>query len=307
MKLKTLTSTTLLCLLSFVNCYGATEEDLLFSYGLISKNPETSITKESLEDLYTKYNSYKDLYYSKLTEEKIAPILYSEYKSVEDSIDLNSLEKQKDDLETLLVAAVNADADIEDIFEIEDEYIKLQKEVDTATNTLKEAYDKYMLASIMESNKDVNEDMFYQYKNTYEGSLRIYAQYLNQYDIGEIKDLEYPIQGSTISTPYGSAKRGDSIINHKGIDFKASNSTQVNSVFNGIVCKVGTDKDLGNYVIISHGFNIQTLYGHLANITVKEHESIQKGSKIGNVADNTYCHFALYLQKVNSDPSRLFK
>jgi murein DD-endopeptidase MepM/ murein hydrolase activator NlpD len=288
-------------------CYASTEEDLLFDYGLISSKAENPITKESLSDLYVTYNSYKDMYYSKVAEEKIAPILYAEYENTEKSLDVDSLTEKKSDLEELLVAAVNADADIDEIFSIEEDYVKARDELNEATAALKDAYDKYVLASIIESDDTITEDMFYQSKNTYEGSLKIYAQYLNQYDIGQTSKIAYPVPDSKISTVYGTTKRDDTLINHKGIDFLATDNTQVNSALNGIVCKIGESEELGKYVIVSHGFNIQTLYGHLDTIDVKAHQSIKQGAKIGNLKPNSYCHFALFLQKVNSDPSRLFK
>ncbi|WP_239027828.1 M23 family metallopeptidase [Geomonas subterranea] len=67
--------------------------------------------------------------------------------------------------------------------------------------------------------------------------------------------------------------------------------------------------DLGIYgqcVIIDHGLGLQTLYGHLSRIAVKEGEEVRKGDIIGDTGDTglaggDHLHFGVMIsgQEVN--------
>ena len=51
----------------------------------------------------------------------------------------------------------------------------------------------------------------------------------------------------------------------------------------GTVISAGYMGGLGNCIVIDHGNNLQTVYGHLSEIKVKEDQKVVRGQYIGNV------------------------
>ncbi len=70
---------------------------------------------------------------------------------------------------------------------------------------------------------------------------------------------------------------------HPGIDFKGSLGDQVKCTASGKVIFAGWFGGYGNCVRIQHGNNLETLYGHLSKITVKEGQSVNVGDVVGAV------------------------
>lgn len=60
---------------------------------------------------------------------------------------------------------------------------------------------------------------------------------------------------------------------HAGMDFSANTGTPVYATANGTVTFTGWKQGYGNTVIIDHGYNYRTLYGHEQN----RHQTGQKG------------------------------
>jgi murein DD-endopeptidase MepM/ murein hydrolase activator NlpD len=67
---------------------------------------------------------------------------------------------------------------------------------------------------------------------------------------------------------------------HNGIDLAARHDT-VFSIMNGIVTKVGNNPFLGNYILITHPDDVQSVYGHLSVIAVLPDEQVRAGQPIG--------------------------
>ena len=70
---------------------------------------------------------------------------------------------------------------------------------------------------------------------------------------------------------------------HSGMDFRGKTGDIVKSTANGKVSFAGVKGGYGNCVIIDHGYNLQTLYGHFSKINVKEGQEIKTGSIVGLV------------------------
>ncbi len=101
---------------------------------------------------------------------------------------------------------------------------------------------------------------------------------------------------------------------HLGIDLASLSHAKVPAANRG---KVVYADDLGIYgqcIIIDHGMGLQTLYGHLSRIGVKEGEEVKKGDIIGDTGDTglaggDHLHFGVVVsgQEVNPiewwDPS----
>jgi murein DD-endopeptidase MepM/ murein hydrolase activator NlpD len=99
---------------------------------------------------------------------------------------------------------------------------------------------------------------------------------------------------------------------HSGIDIVVNMGTPVKAAMDGRVADVGWNANYGNYVILSHGGGLQTLYGHLSSYSVKVGQSVNQGAVIalsGNTGYSTgpHLHFGVYRNGVMSNPLKLLK
>jgi murein DD-endopeptidase MepM/ murein hydrolase activator NlpD len=81
------------------------------------------------------------------------------------------------------------------------------------------------------------------------------------------------------SNPFGSSGRES----HKGLDIRAPNGSPVKCTAEGKVVFAGYRVGYGNLVVISHGEEYQTYYGHLSEILVKEGQEVKVSTFIGKV------------------------
>lgn len=68
---------------------------------------------------------------------------------------------------------------------------------------------------------------------------------------------------------------------HKGIDIDLVTGDDVMAMFNGKVRSARYFKGLGKAVVIRHANGLETVYGHLSKISVKENDTITAGTVIG--------------------------
>ena len=95
--------------------------------------------------------------------------------------------------------------------------------------------------------------------------------------------------------------------NHLGIDLASLSHAKVPAANHG---KVVYADDLGIYgqcVIIDHGLGLQTLYGHLSRIGVKEGDEVKKGDIIGDTGDTglaggDHLHFGVVVSGEEVNP-----
>jgi murein DD-endopeptidase MepM/ murein hydrolase activator NlpD len=83
---------------------------------------------------------------------------------------------------------------------------------------------------------------------------------------------------------------------HPGIDFKGERGDAAKCTANGKVVFAGWYGGYGNCVRISHGNDLETLYGHLSRITVKVGQEVIAGQKIGEIGSTghstgTHLHY----------------
>ena len=94
-----------------------------------------------------------------------------------------------------------------------------------------------------------------------------------------------PLEGTITSSfgfrsnPFGGGGRES----HKGLDISAPYGRPVKCTAEGKVVFAGYRGDYGNLVIISHGEEYQTYYGHLSEILVKEGQEVKVSTFIGKV------------------------
>ena len=100
--------------------------------------------------------------------------------------------------------------------------------------------------------------------------------------------LGLPIQGMKhghISSHFGprSSPGGFGSTYHQGLDIAFPTGTKVLACEDGTVISAGYMGGLGNCIIVDHGNNLHTVYGHLSEIKVKEGQKVVRGQYIGNV------------------------
>ncbi len=113
-----------------------------------------------------------------------------------------------------------------------------------------------------------------------------------------------PVSG-TVTSRFGT-RWGKS---HKGVDIGADKGTPIKAVAAGTVtvAQYGYSGGYGNYVMISHGNGIQTLYGHCNSLNVSEGQSVSQGQVIAYVGNtgNSYgnhLHLEIRINGVAQNP-----
>ncbi len=95
-----------------------------------------------------------------------------------------------------------------------------------------------------------------------------------------------PVKGKLLNN-FGRER--DKIYNtyivHNGVSIRVRKGTPVRSVFNGRVLYTGTLDGYGNIIIIGHGMNYHSLYGHLDEIISNTGKTVRSGQIIGRSGD----------------------
>lgn len=94
---------------------------------------------------------------------------------------------------------------------------------------------------------------------------------------------------------------------HTGLDLATAEGTPIASVLPGIVAKQGYNDKSGNFVIVSHGSGVETLYAHCSKITAADGAYVRAGETIalvGSTGDSTgpHLHIELAIDGVKMDP-----
>lgn len=129
--------------------------------------------------------------------------------------------------------------------------------------------------------------------------------------------LGMPIVDYTrISSPFGTRIHPVTGVKkvHTGIDFAAPKGTDIFAAESGVVILAQSWSGYGNAVIIDHGNNLWTLYGHIRDggTLVSEGETVKKGQKIAEVgmtgtATGYHLHFEVRINGNPVNPSSYLK
>lgn len=68
---------------------------------------------------------------------------------------------------------------------------------------------------------------------------------------------------------------------HGGLDISARHGTPIYAPAPGTVAFAGRKGEYGNAIIVDHGQDIRSLYGHLAKVAVKSGQTVERGAVIG--------------------------
>ncbi len=95
---------------------------------------------------------------------------------------------------------------------------------------------------------------------------------------------------------------------HTGIDIGAPMGATITATAAGRVIFAGWEGGYGNTIIIDHGGQTSSLYGHCSQIFVSENQDVQRGQAIGAVgatgdATGPHLHFEIRINGVAVDPT----
>lgn len=136
---------------------------------------------------------------------------------------------------------------------------------------------------------------------------------MNSFDLkkalGEL--FIFPVSGR-LTSPYGY--RNDPFTGkrmmHYGIDLANMTGTPVRATLDGKVLMCGYSSVYGNYIILRHQGNYQSLYAHLEKFRVKEGETVVQNQIIGDMGNTgrstgSHLHFSIYHKQKPVDPLTL--
>lgn len=113
-----------------------------------------------------------------------------------------------------------------------------------------------------------------------------------------------------VSSPYGYRKRFGRM--HKGVDISLHIGDTVRAAFDGRIRITNYEaKGYGNYVVVRHTNDLETVYGHLSKFLVKNDQYVKAGDPIalgGNTGRSTgpHLHFETRYMGYAINPAAIF-
>ncbi|HEX7281879.1 MAG TPA: peptidoglycan DD-metalloendopeptidase family protein [Vicinamibacterales bacterium] len=110
-------------------------------------------------------------------------------------------------------------------------------------------------------------------------------------------DLPWPLQGDVVSR-FGRApagRFGTSIVRN-GIEVAGREGAEIKAVHEGSVAYAAPFTGFGTLVIVDHGSNAFTLYGHLADAVVTAGTNVSRGTVLGNLGQSPSGGAAAYFE-----------
>jgi murein DD-endopeptidase MepM/ murein hydrolase activator NlpD len=94
---------------------------------------------------------------------------------------------------------------------------------------------------------------------------------------------------------------------HLGFDLSDVRNSPVEAANDGRVVWANNLGIYGNCIVLDHGYGLQSIYGHLREIGVKEGEMVKKGQKMGisgetGLAGGVHVHFSMQIDGVQINP-----
>lgn len=122
--------------------------------------------------------------------------------------------------------------------------------------------------------------------------------------------LSWPCAGGYISSGYGgrTSPTAGASSDHMGVDIAANAGTAILAADSGTVVTVAYSSARGNYVVVSHGNGMSTLYQHCSAVYVTAGQNVSKGASIAavgstGIATGPHLHFEVLVNGMNVNPS----
>ena len=81
---------------------------------------------------------------------------------------------------------------------------------------------------------------------------------------------------------------------HNGVDFAAPSGSAILAAYDGTVVAAAYNSTMGNYVMISHGSGLYTIYMHASSLSVSTGTEVTKGQTTGR-STGPHLHFGVRL------------
>jgi murein DD-endopeptidase MepM/ murein hydrolase activator NlpD len=126
---------------------------------------------------------------------------------------------------------------------------------------------------------------------------------------------QMPLADAEISSDYGLRRHPilGKVDEHKGLDlYSRTNKDTVRTVRAGRVRVAQYSGDYGNMVVVTHAGGVETLYGHLSKIVVKEGQQIEQQAPVGIVGSTgmstgKHLHFEVLVGGATLDPELVIR
>jgi murein DD-endopeptidase MepM/ murein hydrolase activator NlpD len=94
---------------------------------------------------------------------------------------------------------------------------------------------------------------------------------------------------------------------HAGIDIIGRRGARIIAPAGGMVLNTGYDQWLGHYLVLGHTTEIQTIYGHLDEVSVEKGQSVRRGETIGlmgntGLSTSSHLHYSVIVNRRAVDP-----
>lgn len=130
--------------------------------------------------------------------------------------------------------------------------------------------------------------------DSYDGELSVPANIsLSRIDIAQ--SVCRPLDSARVSSLFGY--RLNPVTGkyrfHSGYDLAAAHGADIYAMYSGSVSTAGWDDGYGNYIILSHEGNFQTLYAHCSELLCQAGDSVEAGDVIalvGSTGNSTGAH-----------------
>ena len=116
------------------------------------------------------------------------------------------------------------------------------------------------------------------------------------------RDWRPPVRGTIISG-FGARPTGF----HRGVDIRAERGTPVVAPAAGSIAFAGWQSGYGKTVVVKHGSEVKTLYGHLSRIRVNRGQRVARGEVIGHTgstgrASTPHLHYEVHVRNRPQNP-----
>ena len=139
-------------------------------------------------------------------------------------------------------------------------------------------------------------------------STRIEAFYADQTELLASTPSIWPVRGYLSS---GFGRRNDPFTgqrsSHPGIDISAPRGSEIRAPADGVVVSAGRRPAYGNAIVIDHGFDVVTRYGHLQRFNVRPGQRVRRGDVIGFVGNTgrssaPHLHYEVWVRDKLQNP-----
>ncbi|MDR1330069.1 MAG: peptidoglycan DD-metalloendopeptidase family protein [Oscillospiraceae bacterium] len=125
--------------------------------------------------------------------------------------------------------------------------------------------------------------------------------------------LQWPGTSNVVTREFGTMPHPiyHDLRPHYGIDIRAAYGSDIHAADSGKVITSTYSSSYGNYIVISHGSGMTTLYAHMSKLKSKVGDTVSKGAVIGYAGSTgastaTHLHFEVSVNGEKIDPLKYF-